>query len=133
MGFSVGSYAKIKEVEDKGKYSKAKIVISRRNPDNSSQYVCTYAGWVTMVGRAHQNRPMANQKIKITNCDITNGYIDRTGMQRFSNAPQCTIYDYELQSDLQSNAGGYIPNAYGGNNSVANGFEDILPDSSLPF
>ena len=133
MGFSVGSYAKIKEVENKGNYSKAKIVISKKiKGSNPAQYVCTFAGWVTCLGNAHSKNPTAGQKIKITNCDVTNGYADRvTGEQKFSNAPQCTLFDYEIEGEAQNN--GYMPSGYGGNNSMPSGFDEIPLDSSLPF
>ena len=132
MGFSVGSYAKIKEVENKGNYSKAKIVISKKiKGSNPAQYVCTFAGWVNCVGNAHSKGLMAGQKIKITSCDVTNGYADRvTGEQKFTNTAQCTLFDYELEGEVQGNA--YIPNAYGGN---MGGFEpiEIANQDSLPF
>lgn len=135
MGFSVGSYAKIKEVENKGNYSKAKIVISKKiKGSNPAQYVCTFAGWVTCVGNAHNNRPTAGQKIKITNCDVTNGYADKvTGEQKFMNSAQCTLFDYELDGQSPMPSGnGYVPNAYGGGNQQSP-FDDIPLDSSLPF
>lgn len=135
MGFSVGSYAKVKEVENKGNYSKAKIVISKKiKGSNPAQYVCTFAGWVTCVGNAHNKGLVAGQKIKITNCDVNNGYLDRDGTQKFNNAPQFTLYDYDLDGQSPMPSGnGYVPNAYGGGNS--GGFEpiDIAEDSSLPF
>jgi hypothetical protein len=132
MGFSSGAFAKIKEVDNKGNYTKAKIVISKkiRNSD-PAQYMCAYAGWVSMVGKAHNCRPMAGQKIKITSCDVTNGYLDQSGEQKFSQAPQCTIFEYELQQDgAQANT--YVPSAYLGGSS--GGFEELAvsPDD-LPF
>ena len=134
MGFSVGSYAKIKEVEHKQNYTKAKIVISKKVKDsNPVQYACTFAGWVNCVGKAHNHHPIVGQKIKITNCDVSNGYLDRDGTQKFNNAPQFILYDYELdgQQNMLSN-NEYVPSAYGGNSQS---FEDIsLDDSSdLPF
>ena len=135
MGFSVGSYAKIKEVENKGNYSKAKIVISKKiKGSNPAQYVCTFAGWVTCVGNAHNNRPTAGQKIKITNCDVNNGYLDQDGTQKFNNAPQFTLFDYELDGQAPMPSGyGYMPSGYGGNNAMPSGFDEIPLDSSLPF
>lgn len=133
MGFSNGAYAKIKEVDNKGNFTKAKISISKKvKGSNPAQYICTFAGWVSMVGKAHQCRPMAGQKIKITNCDVTNGYLDRaTGEQRFSQAPQCTIFEYELQTDGAPN-NSYVPSAYGGSSG---GFEELSveTESDLPF
>ena len=136
MGFSVGSYAKIKEVENKGNYSKAKLTISKKIKDsNPAQYVCTFVGWVNCVGNAHSKRPMAGQKIKITNCDVNNGYADRvTGEQKFMNSAQFTLYDYELDGQASMPSGnGYMPSGYGGNNSMPSGFDEIPLDSSLPF
>lgn len=133
MGFSNGAYAKIKEVEEKEKFTKAKIVISKRiRNSNPSQYVCTFAGWVTFVGKSHLCRPQAGQKIKITNCDVTNGYLDQSGEQKFANSPQCTIFEYELQQDgAQPNT--YVPSAY--TQGSSGGFEqmDMGDESSLPF
>ena len=143
MGFSVNSYAKIKEVENMGKYSKVKIAISKKVPNTQpAKYICTYAGLVNFVGNAHKNRPMANQKIKITNCDVSNGFADKvTGEQKFSNSPMFTIYDYELQNDdgaprvtvPQNNT--YTPSAYVAPNMAqsAPNFEELGDEDGLPF
>ena len=138
MGFSVGSYAKIKEVENKGNYSKAKIVISKKiKGSNPAQYVCTFAGWVTCVGNAHSKNPMAGQKIKITNCDVTNGYADKvTGEQKFMNSAQCTLFDYELDNQAPMPSGnGYMPSGYGSPNFANNSpnFEELPDSDGLPF
>lgn len=120
MAFQSGSYAKIKEVEDKGNYSKAKISISKKIK-GTDNYVCTFAGWVTMVGKAHQCRPMSGQRIKIGSCDVSNGYIDRDGNQQFAKSAQFTIFDYELQGD-----GNSAP-------SVQPNWEELSSDDDLPF
>lgn len=132
MGFSNGAFAKIKEVDNKGNFTKAKIVISKKvKNSNPAQYICTYAGWVSMVGKAHNCRPMAGQKIKITNCDVTNGYLDQSGEQKFSQAPQCTIFEYELQQD-GARGNTYVPSAY--TQGSSGGFEEIaMSEDSLPF
>ena len=132
MGFSNGAFAKIKTVENKGNYTIAKIVISKKIKDsNPAQYVCTFAGWATFVGKAHQCRPMGGQRIKITNCDVTNGYLDQSGQQKFANSAKCTIFEYELQQDgAQGNT--YVPSAYLGGSS--GGFEPMdMDDGGLPF
>ena len=120
MAFQTGSYAKIKEIEDHGNYTKAKIAISRKIK-GTDKYVCSFAGWVTFVGKAHQCRPMANQRIKLGSCDVSNGYLDKDGNQLFSKTPQYTIYDYELQGE--NNAAPIIqPN-----------WEELSSDDQLPF
>jgi hypothetical protein len=137
MGFSVGSYAKIKEVDNKGNYTKAKIVISKKiKGSNPAQYVCSFSGWVTCVGNAHSKAPTAGQKIKITNCDVNNGYLDRDGTQKFNNSPQFTLYDYELDGQAPMPSGnGYTPSAYGAPNfaNSSPSFEELPDSDGLPF
>ena len=43
MGFQSGSFAKIKTAEDKGNYTNAKIVISKK-VKGTDKYVCDFAG-----------------------------------------------------------------------------------------
>lgn len=120
MGFSNGSYAKIKSVEDKGNYSKVKIVISKKIKGTET-YVCEFAGWTTFVGNAHKCRPMEGQRIKIGNCDVSNGYLDRDGTQQFNKSPQFTVYSYDLQGD-----GNVAP-------APQPNWEELPSDSELPF
>lgn len=123
MGFANGAYAKIKSVEDKGNFSKVKISISKKvKNSNPPKYVCAFAGWVSFVGKAHQCRPLSGQKIKITNCDVANGYLDRDGEQKFTNSPQYTIFEYELQQEI----GGGVPL------SQLN-LEELSENDDLPF
>ena len=96
MGFSVGSYAKIKEVETFGNYSKVKLVISKKDK-KSGKYVCTFSTKCMFCGKAHLCKPMAGQKIQIKNCDVTNGYLDAQGNQKWADKPSFVVYEYELQ------------------------------------
>lgn len=133
MGFSNGAFAKIKEVDSKANFTKAKIVISKRVPHSEpAQYVCTFAGWVSCVGKSHQCRPMAGQKIQIVSCDTTNGYLDGQGQQKFTNSPQYVIFEHKLQQD-GSQGNTYVPSAY--TQGSSGGFEqmDMGDESSLPF
>lgn len=120
MGFQNGSYAKIKEVETKERFTKAKIVISKK-VQNSDKYVCDFAGFVTFLGKAHQCRPLAGQRIKLGSCSVSNGYLDKDGNQQFNKSPQYTVFDYELQEDGNS-APVVQPN-----------WEEISTSDDLPF
>ena len=120
MAFQNGSYAKIKEVEDKGNYSKVKISISKK-VKGTDKYVCDFAGWVTFVGNAHKCRPMQGQRIKLGNCEVSNGYLDRDGNQQFCKSPQFTVYSYELQD---GGNGAPIPQP---------NWEELSTDGDLPF
>ena len=95
--FSVNSYAKIKEVEDKGNYSVCKISISKKNKQ-SGKTETDFVGKVRFVGNAHLQRPLADQKIKITNCGVSNCYV-KDGKLEFQNIPTYIVFGYELQDD----------------------------------
>ena len=95
--FSVNSYAKIKEVEDKGNYSICKISISKKNKQ-SGKYETDFVGKVRFVGNAHHQRPLANQRIQITSCGVSNCYTKDDKLE-FPKAPVYTIFEYSLQDD----------------------------------
>lgn len=95
--FSVNSYAKIKEVEDKGNYSVCKISISKKNR-KSGKYETDFVGKVRFVGNAHHQRPLANQRIQITSCGVSNCYT-KDGKLEFPKMPTYTIFEYSLQDD----------------------------------
>ena len=95
--FSVNSYAKIKEVEDKGNYSVCKISISKKNKQ-SGKYETDFVGKVRFVGQAHLQRPLENQRIKITSCGVSNCYVKDDKLE-FLNIPTYTVFAYELQED----------------------------------
>lgn len=125
MGFSVGNFATIKQVENKGNYTTAKITISKKDK-KLDKYVCSFSGWATFVGDAHLCKPQAEQRIKILQCDVSNGYADSIGEQKWSAKPQFTVYKYELQSQNGSSNG----------NSPAltpMDFVDFDTDTDLPF
>ncbi len=95
--FSVNSYAKIKEVEDKGNYSVCKISISKKNKQ-SGKYETDFIGKVRFVGNAHNQRPLTNQRIQITSCGVSNCYTKDDKLE-FPKAPTYTIFEYSLQDD----------------------------------
>jgi hypothetical protein len=95
--FSVNSYAKIKEVEDKGNYSVCKISISKKNKQ-SGKYETDFVGKVRFVGQAHLQRPLKDQRIKITSCGVSNCYIKDDKLE-FLNTPTYTVFAYELQDN----------------------------------
>ena len=122
MGFSVNSYAKIWEVEDKGKFAVGKISITQRNRATGA-YDRTFSSKVYFFGDAYNCKPMAGQKIRILNCDVTNKeYVKPDGTKTYPFS--FSIFKYELQD----------PN---GNNSTASTPSLIemtdLDDSDIPF
>ena len=109
--FGVNSYAKIKEVENKGNYSDCKISISKKNK-TTNKYETTFIGKVRFVGIAHNQKPMANQRIKITSCGVSNCYTKDDKLE-FMKSPSFVIFDYELQGDAPTSATTSFPNDFG--------------------
>lgn len=123
MGFCNNAYATIKEVENKGSTTNCKLTISKKDKV-TGKYACTFAGWTVFVGNAHLCKPMAGQKIKITNCDVSNGYVDKNGDQKWNTTPRYTVFAYELQGDNSAPTFNAPPPM---------DFTDISNDTDLPF
>ena len=129
MGFGVNSYAKIKEVVEKhDNYSVCKITVTKKNK-LTNEYELQFSAHCRFVGNAHKSVPMADQRIKITSCDVTNCYKDKDGNLQFTKNPQYVVFGYELQ-ESQGTSAPQFHNPY--DNGV--NFEDLSSDdSSLPF
>ena len=129
MGFSQGSFAKIKEVVEKQpNYTVCKVTITKKNK-LTNEYELQFSAHCRFVGNAHKSVPMKDQRIKITSCDVTNCYKDKDGKLQFSKNPQYVVFGYELQESNNASANANF-------NSYDNGinFEDLSTDSSdLPF
>lgn len=129
MGFCTNAYAKIKEVVEKQpNYTVCKVTITKKNK-LTNEYELQFAAHCRFVGNAHKSVPMADQRIKITSCDVTNCYKDKDGNLQFTKNPQYVIFGYELQE-------GQTPSAPMPYNPYDNGinFEDLSnSDDSLPF
>lgn len=122
MGFSVGNYAKIKEVKEiKENYSVVKLSFSKKNKA-TNQYETNFVGVARFVGNAHLQKPMVDQKIKITACDVTNCYI-KDGQVVFPDKPQYVVFGYELQD-----SNGNTPQPIRVEQAMA-----IADDDDLPF
>lgn len=123
MGFSNNSFATIKETENQGNVTKCKLTISKKDK-TTGKYTCTFSGWTSFVGNAHLCKPMAGQKIKITNCDVSNGYTSSDGEQKWLTSPRYTVFSYELQGES-------TPPSFP--SSMPMDFEDLSGDDDLPF
>lgn len=98
--FSNNSFAKIKEVEDKGNYAICRISISQKRKDTGA-YDTDFIGKVRFVGKAYGQHPMQDQRIKITSCGVSNCFT-KNGNLEFLKVPTYTVFDYELQSSEKS-------------------------------
>lgn len=122
MGFAVGQYAKIKEVKEvKEKYSVVKLSFSKKNK-TTNQYETDFIAFASFVGDAHLQRPMENQRIKITACDVANCYVKDDKIEFLKN-PRYVVYGYELQD-----SNGTAPQPIKVEQAMA-----IADDDDLPF
>ena len=79
MGFRTGAYARIWNIDNKGKYSICNISISKRKKDSDEFETEFQDGFVSFVGEAHEfvkdmNVPQGGIPIKIGACDVTTKY-----------------------------------------------------------
>lgn len=94
MGFAKDSYAKINSVETYEKYSICKISINKKNT-RTKKYELSYSGNAVFCGKAHKQKPLKGQKIKLGNCDVTNCYA-KNGDIVFMEKPRFAVFDYTL-------------------------------------
>lgn len=121
MSLREGSYAKIKSIEYKNNYATGKITISKKvKNSNPTKYYCSFSGYATFVGDAFNCRPQEGQKIKITSYEVSNGYLDMEGNQKFSDRVKVAIFAYELQDS-------------NGNTAIEPMRLEPIDDSQLPF
>lgn len=93
MGFSVGSYAKIWRIENKGSYYQAQMSISKKNRDTGEYEDVWRNNFTRLVGDAAKKAEQLNDgaRIRILNCDVTNKY-DAQQKKEYTNY---TIFDFE--------------------------------------
>lgn len=131
MAFGNGQFMKIWEVVDKGGYAEVSISSSKKNKQTNEYETDFSSKYVRFVGKAYLQRPMKGQRIKITDCAVTNVY-QKNGEKQFLKNPSYVVFGFELQQDgAQGNT--YVPSAY--TQGSSGGFEQVsLDDSSdLPF
>jgi hypothetical protein len=120
MAFGNNQYAKIWEVVDKGNYAEVSISSSKKNKLTQNYETDFSCKFVRFVGNAYKQRPMQGQKIKLTDCAVTNVY-EKNGRKEYLKNPSYVVFAYELQD--------------GGNGSVAPqpNWEEFSTEDSLPF
>ena len=131
MAFGNGQFMKIWEVADKGNYAEVSMSSSKKNKQTGEYETDFSSKYVRFVGNAKLQNPMKGQRIKITECSVTNVY-QKNGEKQFLKNPSYVVFAYELQQDgAQPNT--YVPSAYLGGSS--GGFEQTAldTDADLPF
>lgn len=130
--FATGAFLTIWNVVDKGKYYEVELSSNKKNKQ-TGEYECDFSSkFIRFVGRAYQLRPMPNQKIKLTNCGVTNCYM-QDGKRVYLKNPTYIVFDYELQ-DAAPGAPSAAPyNPYSPTNSMPFEPLDLAEEGSLPF
>lgn len=92
--FQNDTYAKIWSVEDKGNYTVCQISTSKKNKQ-TGKYETDFADKVRFVGKAHGQRPQAEQKIKLLNTAVGNRYDKEKKKTYYS----FVVFDYSLEGE----------------------------------
>ncbi len=98
MAFGNNQYMKIWEVVDKGNYAEVSLSSSKKNKMTQKYEMDFSCKFVRFVGNAYNQRPMQGQKIKVTDCAVTNVY-ERDGQRQYLKNPTYVVFAYELQDD----------------------------------
>lgn len=131
MAFGNGQFMKIWEVADKGSYTEVSMSSSKKNKQTGEYETDFSSKYVRFVGKAKLQNPMKGQRIKITECSVSNIYY-KDGERQFLKNPNYVVFSYELQQDVaQGNT--YVPSAY--TQGSSGGFEQVAldTDTDLPF
>lgn len=115
MGFSVGRYAKVWKIEDKGNYAVCNLSVGRRDSE-TKVYVNDFKdGYVSFVGSAYnkiKGMTVEDKKgitVIIKSCDVSNIYTSPEGKVSFK--AHYTVFDIDFPNN-------------GGNNGDSNKKED---------
>ena len=120
MAFGNGQFMKIWEVVDKDNYAEVSVSSSKKNKKTNEYETDFSSKYVRFVGNAYKQRPMKDQRIKITDCSVQNVYY-KNGEKQYLKNPYYVVFAYELQQDA-NNAPAVQPN-----------WEDISAENELPF
>ncbi|MBS6715326.1 MAG: hypothetical protein KH231_07670 [Dialister sp.] len=109
MGFRNGSYARLWQLQDEGKYCVGQISISKKNKETNQYDVVFQDGYVRFVGDAYKiakdilSQGITNKgvSIKIGDCDVTNNY-SKEKKRLYTNY---VIFSMELPDGNSSNSG----------------------------
>ena len=87
---------KIWKVVDKGNYSEVNLSSQKKNRITGQYETDFTSQFVRFVGNAHKQRPMPNQEIEITSCNVQNVYI-KDGKKEYLKNPIYVVFGYTLR------------------------------------
>lgn len=122
MGFKVDAIAYISSATNKGNYTNAHIMISKKlKTEGETKYFTVFSAYANFFGKAHSQHPLQGQKIRLKEVDVTNAYLDRDGQQQYNKVANFAVYDYELLNNMEEKAP-----------SLQN-IDNLTDDVGLPF
>ncbi len=140
MENAYGGYARIWSVENNGKYSTAKISISKKNKE-TDEYVTDFQdGFVRLIGQAHNALKDVSVgdkgiSVRITQCEVTNLYTSPEG--KVSYKPHYIIFGLEVMDKQfkkeNNNKGSNAKSAKKSGSDEFMNIPDGTDDDELPF
>lgn len=99
--FGTNSYMTIWEVNDKGNYAEVSLSSTKKNKQTGKNEQDFGGKFVRFVGDAYLQRPMPNQRIKLTGCGVQNAYV-KDGKTQYLKNPTYIVWSYDLQESLNN-------------------------------
>jgi single-strand DNA-binding protein len=126
MGFKQGQrFAKLWEIEDKGRYSIVNMSTSKKNKDTDKYETDFSCKFVRFIAKAHEmvKKLEKGTAIKILSCEVTNKY-DKEKKVEYTNY---LVYDFEVEGNSNnSNTSNYSTSDDGFMN-IPDGIDEELP------
>lgn len=102
--FGTNSYMTIWEVNDKGNYAEVSLTSTKKNKATGNNEQDFGSKFVRFVGDAYLQRPMPEQRIKVTGCGVQNAYV-KDGKTQYLKSPTYVVWAYELQESNGKSGG----------------------------
>lgn len=108
--FKDGNFAKVWELEDKGKWTRVNMSTSRKNKDDGTYKTDFSSKFVKFIGKAHEmaKHLKENDRIKIVECGTT---VEKGNDEKWYT--NFLVFNFELQ-DGYSNAPKQVDDPYEG-------------------
>ena len=138
-GFSVGSFMRVWEYEDKGKYGIANCSVSQKNKDSGAYETKFSSKFVRFVGNAHTAmsgvhlEPKKGVTVKLSSCEVQNVFTKADGTVNYT--PNFVVFGFEFPDGNNVQAS---PTSRGASQQKPqdDGFMQIpdgVEDDELPF
>ena len=131
MGFRTGSFAKIWDIEDKGRSTRVRMSVSRKNRE-TGEYEQDFSGYCSLIGTAHAkaSRLKKGDRIRLGEVDVSTNF-NKEQNREYVNY-KCFSFDFADEVDSQSGGAQQRRNAPADSNPTESNPVDDVPED-LPF